>query len=120
MFQISALPSERFSHLYGLSDEDLDAAGVVVRVADAKPGYPCRVTLRDAEPGTRMLLLNYEHQDAVLRMHTQIGIDDFAAVHYVDGEIHAVVATRPDATASVVTSNGRSGATVTELATMLR
>ena len=64
MFQISALPSERFSHLYGLSDEDLDAVGVVVRVADAKPGYPCRVTLRDAEPGTRMLLLNYEHQDA--------------------------------------------------------
>lgn len=63
-FKISALPSERFRHLFGLSDEVLDAAGVVVRVADAKPGYPCRVTLRDAEPGTRMLLLNYEHQDA--------------------------------------------------------
>lgn len=63
-FKISALPSERFRHLFGLSNEELDAAGVIVRVADAKPGYPCRVTLRDAEPGTRMLLLNYEHQDA--------------------------------------------------------
>ena len=32
--------------------------------ADSKPGFPCRVSLTDAEPGTRMLLLNYEHQDA--------------------------------------------------------
>ncbi len=64
MFQISALPSEQFRHLFGLSDDQLDALGVVVRTADVKPGYPCRVTLRDAEPGTRMLLLNYEHQDA--------------------------------------------------------
>lgn len=63
-FQISALPSERFRHLYGMSEDALDAAGVVVRIADARPGFPCRVTLRDAEPGTRMLLLNYEHQDA--------------------------------------------------------
>ena len=64
MFQVSALPSERFRHLYGMSEEALAAAGVIVRVADAKPGYPCRVSLRDAEPGARMLLLNFEHQDA--------------------------------------------------------
>ena len=63
-FKISALPSERFRHLFGMSDEDLDAAGVVVRMANKTPGFPCRVTLRDAAPGTRMLLLNYEHQDA--------------------------------------------------------
>jgi hypothetical protein len=63
MFQISALPSERFSHLYGRSDEELDAAGIVARIADG-PGFPCRVSLRDAEPGTRLLLLNYEHQSA--------------------------------------------------------
>jgi hypothetical protein len=63
-FRIRALRSETFRHLFGMSDDELDAAGVVVRVADAKPGFPCRVTLRDAEPGTRMFLLNYEHQDA--------------------------------------------------------
>lgn len=63
-FKVSALPSQRFSHLFGMSDDELDAVGVVVRVADAKPGFPCRVSLRDAEPGTRVLLLNYEHQDA--------------------------------------------------------
>ena len=44
-----------------------------------------------------------------------IGIDDFAAVHYVDGEILQVVATRPDATAHLVAVDGRTGAVVTPL-----
>lgn len=64
MFQISSLPSGAFRHLYGKSDDELRAQGVVVKTANAKPGFPCRVTLRDAEPGQRMLLLNYEHQSA--------------------------------------------------------
>jgi hypothetical protein len=53
------------------------------------------------------------------RLHSGIGIDDCAAVHCVDDEIHTVVATRPGATAFAVTSDGRSGATITELAAML-
>jgi len=32
-----------------------------VYYADSKPGYPCRVTLENAEPGEKLLLLNYEH-----------------------------------------------------------
>jgi hypothetical protein len=64
MFQISALPASRFSHLYGRSDEELRAEGVVVSTADSKPGFPCRVSLTDAEPGARLLLMNFEHQDA--------------------------------------------------------
>jgi hypothetical protein len=63
-FQISSLASARFSHLFGKSEEELHAAGIIVKTADSKPGFPCRVTLRDAEPGTRLLLLNYEHQSA--------------------------------------------------------
>jgi hypothetical protein len=63
-FQIFALPSQRFSHLFGKSDDELRRQGVVTMTADAKPGFPCRVTLTDAEPGQRMLLLNFEHQDA--------------------------------------------------------
>jgi hypothetical protein len=64
MFQISALPSRQFSHLFGKTDEELAALGVVVMTADAKPGFPCRVSLRDAEPGERVLLFNHEHQAA--------------------------------------------------------
>jgi hypothetical protein len=64
MFRISALPASRFSHLYGRSEEELRAEGVIVRVADSQPGFPCRVSLTDAAPGARMLLMNFEHQDA--------------------------------------------------------
>src|SRR5262249_35639552 len=34
---------------------------VVRMTADAMPGYPCRVTLEDVEPGETLLLLNHEH-----------------------------------------------------------
>jgi hypothetical protein len=63
-FQVVGLPSSPFERFYGQSDAALAAHGVQVQVADASPGFPCRVTLRDAKPGTRMLLLNFEHQPA--------------------------------------------------------
>jgi hypothetical protein len=63
-FRITGLPPERFRHLFGLSDGELIQHGVVRMVADAKPGYPDRVALRDAEIGERLLLLNYTHQPA--------------------------------------------------------
>lgn len=64
MFQISPLPQETFAHLFGLPDDELDARGIVVRRAGEGDRFPCRVSLRDARPGERALLLNYEHQDA--------------------------------------------------------
>ncbi len=64
MFQVSPLASETFAHLFGLPDEELDNRGIVVRRAGEGDRFPCRVSLRDARPGERALLLNYEHQDA--------------------------------------------------------
>jgi hypothetical protein len=63
-FVISGLPVEQFRPLFGLPDDVLAARGVVRCRVDAKPGFPCRVTLEDAEPGETVLLLNYEHQPA--------------------------------------------------------
>src|SRR5437588_360549 len=63
-FIVSALPAEPFRPLFGLSDEVLAERGVIRRTVDAKPGFPCRVSLEDAEPGETVLLLNYEHQSA--------------------------------------------------------
>jgi hypothetical protein len=60
-YRISGLPRDRFAHLFGLSDDALAAHGAVRMTATAKTGYPCRVTLEDAEPGESLLLLNYEH-----------------------------------------------------------
>jgi hypothetical protein len=59
-FRITGLPAEHFAGLFDLSDEDLAARGVVRVVAD-DDGYPCRVSLTDAEPGQELLLVNYEH-----------------------------------------------------------
>ena len=61
-FQISALDGEQFRHLFGLDREILTGLGVQRLVANANPGFPCRVSLRDAEIGENVLLMNYEHQ----------------------------------------------------------
>lgn len=64
MFRITGLDAAPFQPLYGLTAEALAASGVIRLTADEKPGFPCRVTLADAEPGERVLLLNHEHQPA--------------------------------------------------------
>lgn len=63
-YRISGLPLSDFAPLFGLDDEALKARGALRVTADSKPGFPCRVTLEDAEPGETLLLLNYEHQAA--------------------------------------------------------
>jgi hypothetical protein len=63
-YVVSGLPLELFRPLFGLTDEALAAEGIIRRLVDAPSGFPCRVTLEDAQPGETVLLLNYEHQPA--------------------------------------------------------
>ena len=63
-FQIHALPAEPFQALFSLSDQELAEVWASRMIAEAKPGYPCRVSLADAEPGETVILVNYEHQAA--------------------------------------------------------
>ena len=63
-FRFTGLPFGPFEPLLALSDEELAGKGFRRVVADAKPGYPCRISLEDAEPGERVLLVNYAHQPA--------------------------------------------------------
>ncbi len=63
-FRISALNVEKFRALFGQDQEALARQGVHRMVVENKPGYPCRVSLRDVEVGEKVLLLNYEHQAA--------------------------------------------------------
>ena len=74
-FRITGLPADRFSHLFALSDEDLAAHGAVR--ADRRrrtPGYPCRVSLTDSQPGDELVLVNHEHHpvDSPYRMRFAI------------------------------------------------
>jgi hypothetical protein len=63
-FQLIGLSAGQFSDLYSLSDEQLAPLGILRVRADSQPGFPCRISLRDAEPGEELLLLPYEHQPA--------------------------------------------------------
>jgi hypothetical protein len=60
-FRISGLAAEPFEHYFTMDDTDLARAGAVRRVADSKPGFPCRISLTDADVGEEVLLINYEH-----------------------------------------------------------
>ncbi|HEY7172416.1 MAG TPA: DUF1203 domain-containing protein [Vicinamibacterales bacterium] len=64
MFQISALPRRDFDEWLALDDQQLAARGARRCMADRKPGFPCRVSLADAEPGERVILLPFCHQPA--------------------------------------------------------
>jgi len=60
-YRITGLDPAPFRELYGLPEAELARRGATRVIADAKPGYPDRVELRDAEPGESVLLLNFTH-----------------------------------------------------------
>ena len=62
-FRLIALPAEQFAPLFCQSDPDLEAVGARRMIVDEKPGYPCRVSLADAEVGETVLLLPFTHHD---------------------------------------------------------
>ena len=62
-FRFIALPAERFSSLFDRTDAELEAMGARRMVVDEKPGFPCRVSLADAEVGETVLLIPFTHHD---------------------------------------------------------
>lgn len=60
-FQLVGLPSEPFEPLFELADAELAALGAKRVIAAEEPGYPCRISLVDAEIGAELLLLTYAH-----------------------------------------------------------
>ena len=61
-YVISGLPVQPFQPLLGLDAAALQARGIVRQRVDG-PGFPCRITLQDAEPGETVLLLPWTHLD---------------------------------------------------------
>jgi hypothetical protein len=58
-FIVSGLDPTPFRPWFGADDAELRAAGIYRRRVDARPGYPCRVTLTDAEIGETALLFHH-------------------------------------------------------------
>lgn len=81
-FRIRGLDPAPFLPLYGLDDAALATRGVARVIADAMPGYPDRIALRDAEPGEPLLLLNHLHQPADTPFRAS------HAIYVREGEVH--------------------------------
>lgn len=62
-FRLIALPSEQFASLLSESDAELQARGARRMIVDQKPGFPCRVSLVDAEVGETVILLPFTHHN---------------------------------------------------------
>ena len=62
-YRIQGLDPRPFEHLFGLSDELLAEHNARRVKATKKPGFPCRVSLEDAEPGEQVVLLHHVSYD---------------------------------------------------------
>src|SRR3954453_18064785 len=63
-FRIVGLPRAQFEPLFSLNEKELSAKGARRVIADAKPGFPCRIGLVAAEIGETVILLRFTHHDA--------------------------------------------------------
>jgi len=63
-FRLVGLGADNFEPFFAMSDDELAALGARRVVADESPGFPCRVSLADAEVGDELLLLPFEHLSA--------------------------------------------------------
>ncbi|MEA3053009.1 MAG: hypothetical protein QOG72_1912 [Sphingomonadales bacterium] len=62
-YRIEGLKREAYADLLGLTDAELAERGARRVTVDAKPGFPCRVAMADAEPGERLILFNHVSND---------------------------------------------------------
>ena len=62
-FRIVGLQRAQFEPLFSLNNTELAAKGARRITVDAKPGFPCRIGLADAEIGETVILLPFVHHD---------------------------------------------------------
>jgi hypothetical protein len=62
-YRITGLAAEPFAPLFALSDAELAERGARRVIAAADRGFPCRVSLRDADKGDQLILLHHTSHD---------------------------------------------------------
>lgn len=62
-FQITNIPSNEIQHLLNSKTINANIPNVRKMIVDEKPGYPCRLSLEDANIGEEVLLFTYEHHN---------------------------------------------------------
>ncbi|MEH6702201.1 DUF1203 domain-containing protein [Parasphingorhabdus sp.] len=62
-YQITGLSPELAKSFEGATTEQLSALGAVQMTATSKPGFPCRISLEDAEVGEELILFHHTSHD---------------------------------------------------------
>ena len=62
-FQVVAIEASEYADLFEYDQEKLASIGAVKSIVDTNPGYPCRVSLQDAEIGEEVILFAFKHHD---------------------------------------------------------
>ncbi len=62
-YSITGLDPAAFADLAEAGDAVLATRNAIRVTATTKPGYPCRITLEDAEPGETLILLHHVSHD---------------------------------------------------------
>lgn len=87
-YRITGLDPAAFAHLAGADDDVLAARSAVRVTAERKPGFPCRITLEDAEPGETLILFNHVSHDVATPYRSSYAIyvreSALKAADYVD------------------------------------
>ncbi len=60
-FQVKAIRGGEFDRLFTLDKPALEEMGAIRMTVDKQPGFPCRVSLEEAEVGEEVMLLPYQH-----------------------------------------------------------
>lgn len=97
-YRITGLPREPFAALIGASETELAKHGAVRVTATNKPGYPCRVTLVDAEAGETLILLNHVSHDVATPYRSAYAIyvrESAGETATYENELPPVFANRP-------------------------
>ena len=63
-FRIMPLPATLFAGYFTMSERELKEQNAALVPVTSHPGYPCRVSLQDAEIGETVLLTEYTHHRA--------------------------------------------------------
>ena len=62
-YQITGLSPDIAKPFQGATAEELSAMGAVRMTATSKPGFPCRISLEDAEVGEELILFHHTSHD---------------------------------------------------------
>jgi hypothetical protein len=96
-FRIVGLQRAQFEPLFTSNQKELAVKGACRMTVDAKPGFPCRIGLADAEIGETVISLPFVHHDvdSPYRASGPIFVSEKATdVDLAVGEIPEVVSSR--------------------------